>query len=268
MNLVHALATVLPVTKPPDGFDAPGLEIFETGCLIGKGDYCLNRIGLLMILGAVIVCALFIVAFRKPKLVPTGLQNLLEAGVDFIRNDIAKEVIGQEGVRYVPLLASIFFTVFFWNIFGIIPGIQLPATSRMAIPLILAMLVWLVFNAAGMKHQGVGHYFRNTLFPPGVPKALYLLLTPIEFVSVFLVRPLTLSVRLLANMMAGHLILTIFFLGSYYLMFHVYTIPFGIASFAMGTALIGFEMLVAVLQAYIFTILTAVYIGGAIHPDH
>ena len=101
-----------------------------------------------------------------------------------------------------------------------------------------------------------------------MPKPIYVLVTPIELVSVFIVRPLTLAVRLAANMIAGHLILTIFFLGTWYLQYQLVTIPFAAASFALGTVLMGFELLVAVLQAYIFTILTAVYISGAIHPEH
>jgi F-type H+-transporting ATPase subunit a len=121
--------------------------------------------------------------------------------------------------------------------------------------------------AAGIRYQGPG-YFKNVLFPPGIPKPIYILLTPIEFVSTFLVRPLTLSVRLLANMMAGHLILAIFFLGTAYLLAKPSTIPFAVPAFALSVALVGFEILVAVLQAYIFTILTAVYISGAVHPEH
>ena len=103
---------------------------------------------------------------------------------------------------------------------------------------------------------------------PGVPKPIYVLVTPIELVSTFLVRPLTLAVRLAANMIAGHLILTIFFVGTWYLQWKLITIPFAALSFALGTALVAFEILVAVLQAYIFTILTAVYIAGSEHPEH
>ncbi len=258
---IHALADSRP------GFQAPGTEIFSTPCLIGKGTYCVNRTSFLMLLAALIVIALFLSAFSRPKVVPRGIQNAVESVVDFVRNGIALEVIGPAGLPWVPFLSTMFVFIFVNNIFGIIPGIQFPSTSRMAIPIFLAVLVWFLFNIAGIKAQGL-KYFKQTLFPPGVPAALYILVTPIELVSVFLVRPLTLSVRLLANMIAGHLILTIFFLGTAYLLAKPATIPFAVPAFALSVFLVGFEVLVAVLQAYIFTILTAVYISGAIHPEH
>ena len=120
----------------------------------------------------------------------------------------------------------------------------------------------------GIAKQGVGGYFKSALFPPGVPAALYVLVTPIEFVSTFLVRPLTLAVRLAANMIAGHLILTIFALGTAYLLLEPVTIAFAPFAFLLMVFMTAFEVLVAALQAYIFTILTAVYISGAIHPEH
>jgi F-type H+-transporting ATPase subunit a len=168
----------------------------------------------------------------------------------------------------VPFLTAMFFFIFVNNIFGILPFVNFPTTSRMAIPILLAILVWFLFNIAGIRAQGFGKYLRSTLFPPGVPPALYILVTPIEFISTFLVRPVTLSVRLAANMIAGHLILTIFFLGTVYLAWQPTTIPWAIPAFALSIFLVGFEVLVAILQAYIFTILTAVYVGLAIHPEH
>lgn len=244
-----------------------GPQIFKTGCLVGSGDNCFNRASALMVLAALIVVALFLVAFRRPKLVPTGLQNAMEAVVEFIRNGIVMEVMGASGLPWVPFLTAMFMFIFVSNVFEILPLINFPATSRFAIPLFLAVLVWVLFNVAGIRAQGLG-YFKNTLFPPGVPPALYILVTPIEFVSTFLVRPFSLSVRLLGNMFAGHLILTIFALGTVYLLLKPATIVFAPFAFALAVFLTGFELLVAVLQAYIFTILTAVYIGGAMHPEH
>ncbi|MBI2238821.1 MAG: F0F1 ATP synthase subunit A [Actinobacteria bacterium] len=263
----EVLAGILAFTRPPEGFEAPGTEIFKTPCLIGGGDYCFNRVSLLMVVAALVVIGLFLVAFSRPKMVPTGLQNVMESVVEFVRNGIALEVIGPAGLPWVPFLATMFVFIFVNNIFSILPLINFPTTSRMAIPPFLAVLAWFMFNIAGIRAQGL-RYFRSTLFPPGVPKALYVLVTPIEFVSTFLVRPVTLTVRLLANMVAGHLILTIFFLGTTYLAFKPATIPFAVPAFALTLFLVTFEILVAVLQAYIFTILTAVYIAGAVHPEH
>jgi F-type H+-transporting ATPase subunit a len=264
------LAAILGLSKPPEGFQPPGVEIFDytKTCLIGDGSFCVTKVSFWMLMSAVIITALLVVAFRRPQVVPKGVQNAIESVVDFIREGIVLEVMGRDGLPFLPFLTALFFFVWVNNLYGIIPGINFPTTSRMAIPAFLAALVWFVFNIVGIAKQGGLHYLKNTLFPPGVPKAIYLLYTPIEFVSVFLVRPLTLSVRLAANMIAGHLILTIFFVGAWYLQWKLITIPIAAVSFALGTAITAFEVLVGVLQAYIFTILTAVYVAGAIHPEH
>jgi F-type H+-transporting ATPase subunit a len=136
----------------------------------------------------------------------------------------------------------------------------------MALPAFLAILVWVVFNFVGIKHQGLGGYFKSMLFPPGVPKALYILVTPIELVSTLIVRPLSLAVRLFANMLAGHLLLVSFAVIATAL-FKATVVGAALPG-ALLIALTGFEVLVAVLQAFIFTILAAVYIGGAMHPEH
>jgi F-type H+-transporting ATPase subunit a len=264
---VLTIAGILAFTKPPEGFEAPGTEIFETPCLFGSGDACFNRVSALMILAGLIVIALFAIAFARPKIVPRGLQNVMEAVVEFVRTGIAQEVMGPAGLPWVPFLTTMFVFIFVNNIFGILPFVNFPTTSRMAIPLILALLVYVLFIVAGIRAQGL-RYFKSALILPGVPAALHILLVPIEFISTFLVRPLTLSVRLAANMIAGHLILTLFFLGSAYLAWQPATLPLAIPTFALAIFLVAFEVLVAVLQAYIFTILAAVYIGGAIHPDH
>jgi len=133
-------------------------------------------------------------------------------------------------------------------------------------PMLLALLSWVLFNFIGIKSQGFFGYFKSMLFPPGVPKALYILVTPIELVSTLLVRPLSLAVRLFANMLAGHLLLISFAVIATALFESTY-----VGALVPGAVLIGltgFEVLVAVLQAFIFTILTAVYIGGAMHPEH
>ena len=275
-SLVGILATL---TTPPDGFHAPGTEIFQYAgndelCLVGSGAYCLQKVSLLMIVSAVLVGLFFFLAFRNAQLVPAGVQRLAEGFVDLVRNGVVLEVMGPDGLPFLPFLTSLFAFIWVNNTFGIIPFIQFPTTARMAIPALLAVLVWLVFNIVGIVKQGGLTYLKNTLFPPGVPWPIYFLYTPIEFVSVFLVRPLTLAVRLAANMIAGHLILATFAIGSYYLFSHLWTdgadwvASFGIFSFALLVFMTGFEVLVGFLQAYIFTILAAVYISGAMHPEH
>lgn len=263
--------SLLAQARPPEPFEAPGLELFRPPCLVEWDalgvHFCVDRGVVYMFLAAAIVIVVFVLAARHSGLVPRGIRNLVESVVGFIRDEIAIQVIGQEGRPWVPFLTSMFAFILVGNLFGIIPGIQFPVNGRIAIPAFLALLVWVLFNLAGVRAQGLT-YFKNALFPPGVPKGMYVLLTPIEFVSTFLLRPFTLAVRLLANMMAGHLILAIFFLGTAYLLAQPSTIPFAVPAFALSVALVGFEILVAVLQAYIFTILTAVYLAGAVHPEH
>lgn len=216
-----------------------------------------------------LLIAFFLRAFQRPKLVPEGTQNVAEAGVDFIREGIAVSVIGPEGHAWVPFLTAIFFWVLLNNLMSIIPVIQFPVTSRMAYPATLAALSWLVFNGVGIKKQGFFRYFKNIMFPPGVPKPIYILLTPIELFSTVLVRPITLSVRLFANMVAGHLILGVLFVGSSVFVAGDVLGKVGfVAPFALSIALMGLELFVIFMQAFIFTILTAVYISGALHPEH
>jgi F-type H+-transporting ATPase subunit a len=176
--------------------------------------------------------------------------------------------MGPHGLGWTPYMLSLFFFIFFNNIFGLIPGIQMPPNARIAAPMFLALLTWLLFNAAGIKAQGPIGYFKNALFPPGVPKFLYILVTPIELISTFLVRPFSLMVRLFANLLAGHILLVTFsvlsaglFIGEWYAVF----LPLPAFALVFFTA---FEVLVAFLQAYVFTLLAGVYIGGAIHPEH
>ena len=227
----------------------------------------LNRVSLLMIVGSVLCMTFFFFASRGKSMVPKGMQTIGETAYLFVRDKIAIDVIGPEGVKYAGYLTSLFFFIFFMNLMGIIPGINFPVTSRMAIPALLAFLTYLIFNFVGFRKQGL-RYLTGTLFPPGVPKPIYVLLTPIEFFSVFIIRPLTLAIRLLANMMAGHVLLTIFFLFTHEFLvtdFKLMTFPLGILTGVVAIVLVVFEMLVLSIQAYIFTMLTAFYIAESIH---
>ena len=231
----------------------------------------LNKVGLIAIASALIGTLLFLSAARKdPKVAPKGTRNLAEVIVEFIENNIIMQTMGRDGLGWTPFLLTLFLLVYLCNVPGIITFIQMPATARMAIPMFLAVLVWVVFNAQGIRHQGPIGYFKNLMFPPGVPKALYILITPIELISTLIIRPFSLAVRLFANMLAGHLLLVIFALLSEALFQARDTIliPIGVFPFFMLVFLTGFEVLVAFLQAYIFTILAAVYIAGAVHPEH
>ena len=250
------------------GIDFPPIShaIEWPDLFLKDGPLAVNKVVLLMWLSVAIVFAFYLAASRRRQLVPTGVQNMAESVVDFVREGVILQTMGAEGLGWTPFLLTIFSFVFVCNIWEIIPVAQMPVNARMALPALMAILVWFIYNFVGIKSQGFFGYFKSMLFPPGVPKALYILVTPIELVSTLLVRPLSLSVRLFANMLAGHLLLISFAVLSTALFTSTYI--GAIVPGALLVALTAFEILVSVLQAYIFTILTAVYIGGAMHPEH
>ena len=256
-----------------EGFHAPGINELQWPNLVDLHlfgvDLGINRVVLQMFLVVLVTWLLFFLAFRTPRLVPAGLQNVMESVVDFIRTQIVLENIGPDGLRFLPYLTTLFVFVFLGNLGGVLPLIAFPLNSRMAMPTVMAICSLLLFISVGISRQGFFRYFRTALFPPGVPWPIYILLTPIELVSTFIVRPVTLAIRLLANMIAGHLILSVFFVATGYMLAskNISTL-FGVGSLVFAVALVAFELFVAALQAYVFTILSAVYIAGALEPEH
>jgi F-type H+-transporting ATPase subunit a len=221
-----------------------------------------------MFVAFVLVSAFMLTAFNKQSVVPSKYQLVGESIVGFIRGNIAEEVIGHEGEKYVPYLTTLFLLIFSFNFMEILPGVSFPATSKIAVPLFFAVGSYIIFNVEGLRVNGPVTYFKGILFPPGVPIFMYILLTPIELLSILVIRPITLTLRLTFNMVAGHLILSLLAVLASALFVagpKALGLPFVIA---FGAALTGFELFVAFLQAFIFTILTALYIGGAIHPEH
>jgi F-type H+-transporting ATPase subunit a len=275
---------VSPLLAAEEGaFHVPTLEeLFEFPPFLFEGSqyFAFNRTALLYLIAAGIVSALMLGAFRSPTIVPGRFQAAMEAIVDLVRSNIVVEVMGPKGLRYVPLLTTFFLFIFVNNFFEVAPFVNFPPTGRMAMPAFLAFVVWTTFILVGIKHQGLA-YFKNAVVLPGVPPLLHILLVPIEFISTFLVRPLTHAVRLFANMMAGHILLAVAFLATnaFLIDFHSLTSPgflpsgpigliFGPLTLAGSVALVLFEILVALLQAYIFTILAAVYISSSMEADH
>lgn len=231
-----------------------------------------NKIALISVAAALIGIVVFLLAANKPaKAAPKGVRNLAEVTVEFIENEIVMPTMGKSGLGWTPFLLALFIFVYLCNVPGIIPILQMPATARMAIPLFLSVLVWLIYMGVGFKHQGI-KYLTNTVWPPGVPVALKPLVGVIELISNYFVRPFSLTVRLFANMLAGHILLVTFALLTHSLVTaetqQLLLKPMAILPFFMLVFLTAFEVLVAFLQAYIFTILTAVYIGSSTHPEH
>ncbi len=247
----------------------PIQNIVEWPAFLFEGTpFAFNKIALGYVFATVATLALFMAAGKRRALVPKGVQNVAEASVDFIQKGIIEQAIGHGGSPFAPFLTALFFFVFFNNLLGIVPGWQMPGNARMAMPIFLGVLVLVLFVGVGIKNQGPGGYLKNSLFPPGLPKALYVLVTPIEIISTFLVRPFSLAVRLFANMLAGHILLISFAVLSSALWVASWQAVFLPLPIVMLVGLTGFEVLVIFLQAYIFTILAAVYIGGALHPEH
>jgi F-type H+-transporting ATPase subunit a len=250
------------------GYPAPSIDDFDFRPIFSIGAFHFTKPMLLTLICTAIVVTFFWFAFAKPKLVPRGAQNLGELGVLFVRDQILRPSMGKKGDGFLPFLVSLFFFIWIMNIMGIIPVADFPAMSRIGFPAALVAMVWLTYMALGIRHQGTVGYFKNMAVPPGAPWWILPLLSPIELLSNIFVRPFTLAVRLFANMLAGHVLLLVFTLASWYLMSLSVGLLFAATSFVLVLVLTVFEALIQVLQAYIFTILTATYIAGALEAEH
>ena len=258
---VIALTAVPAFTQHPH---SPSVEDFFPEALFGEGTFLeFNRLTFVrLVMGGLLCLTLGLAAARSFRLVPGRGQALLEIVADFVRSNVAFTLMGNKnGRRFAPLLGTLFLGVLAMNLSGVIPGLNIAASSVVAVPMVFAALTYITFIGAGIREQGVGHFFASQLMPPGLPKVMYLLITPIEFLSNFIVRPVTLTLRLLCNMVSGHMLLGMTFFGTTSLLLHLQASS--AASVLTGAAMIMmtlFEVFVAVLQAYIFTILSAVYI--------
>jgi F-type H+-transporting ATPase subunit a len=255
------------------GFQAPTVQEFYPEPLVSFAvlgvDFEITRITLIMWVATALMIGLMVAAVRKPSIVPGKMQFIGESGYSFVRDGIARDVIGPKGLPFAPFLASLFFFILANNAMSIIPLAQISPMSKFAFPLVLAVITWVIYNWVGIREQGAGRYFKDAAVPPGVPIGALILVTPIELLQVFVIRPFTLAVRLFANMFAGHMLLAVFALGTVYLLqvgnFSVIFSPF---AFLMALIMTFFELLVIVLQAYVFTILTATYLSGSVEPAH
>jgi F-type H+-transporting ATPase subunit a len=256
----------------PGDFNLPPLGPDHTFDFLGETMYAgVTKPMLLLVLAAVVVALFLRAASAKRALVPGRLQFAGEAAYGFVRNTLARDVIGSKDfMPFVPFLVSLFFFILLNNFFATIPGIQFPTMSRAGMVLALALLTWFVYNGAGIKRHGFVGYLKLQTVPPGVPGYMLPLLVVLEFFSNIVVRPLTLWLRLFANMFAGHLLLILFALGGEYLLLEGSTFvkPVGILTWLLFIAIAFLELLVQFLQAFIFTILTALYISGAVADEH
>ncbi|MEM9939007.1 MAG: F0F1 ATP synthase subunit A [Pseudomonadota bacterium] len=217
-----------------------------------------------MLLGIILVIALFGYAASRGEMIPSRLQSIGEIGYGFVA-DMIRSTAGEEGLRFFPFVFTLFFFIFAANLIGMFPY-AFTTTSHIVVTATLALLVISIVILYGFYKNGIG--FLKLFAPAGAPWYIYLILIPIEVVS-FLARPLTLALRLFANMLAGHIILKIF---AGFVVTGITAGGIGLLvtplAFAMGIALNALEFLVAGLQAYVFAILTCVYLNDALHPSH
>lgn len=248
-----------------DGFHAPTIaEFFPEVFLFEGTPFAVNRIILVRLVAVIALTLVFWIAARRAKLVPGRAQSIVEMLLDFVRVNVVEEILGKAKARpFVPVITVLFMGILFMNLTGVIPGLNIASTSVIGMPLVLALVAYVAFIGAGIKSHGVGGYFKSQLMPAGVPKPIYLILTPIEFLSVFVLRPATLTIRLLANMVSGHLILVLAFGATHFLFFEASAAmgALGGVTLAAGVAFTVFEIFIAALQAYIFALLTTVYIS-------
>ena len=247
----------------------PSVHDFYPPSLVEGGGYWLTRFTLLVWVAVALLIVFFLLAYRDPKIVPDRKQWLAESVYGFVRDGVGREMIGPEGLRFAPYLATLFSFILLMNLFAIVPFIQVSPNSHIAFPAMLAVISWIMFMAVGVRRHGLVKYLKISLVPPA-PWFVLPILIPIEFISTFLVRPFTLAVRLFANMFAGHMILLVFTLGGFALLNAeaLFLKPISLLSWAMAIALTFLEAMVILLQAYVFVVLTASYVQGALAEEH
>ncbi|MEO8328404.1 MAG: F0F1 ATP synthase subunit A [Candidatus Nanopelagicales bacterium] len=250
---------------PPDTFD-----VFPPSFIDGVPWFA--KASLLVVISVGIIAAFFLLSTRRRALVPSRAQFASEGLYSFVRDGVGRDVIGSKDFQaFVPLLVTLFTFILVNNLFGVIPFVNFPPMAHIAYPMVLAIIVLIVYNAVGIRRHGLWPYFRDIMFIPGVPKFVYPILTPIELLTVLFIRPFTLTLRLFANMFAGHMLLLVFVTGAEYLLIDVANPALKAAGLMTGVVAIVmtlFELFVEIFQAYIFTLLAALYIGAAVSEGH
>jgi F-type H+-transporting ATPase subunit a len=238
--------------------------------LVGDGAFAITRTMVVMVLVTIGLAAVMMLATRRLGVVPGRGQYRLEAVYGLVRNSVGRDIIGSAHFRpYLPLLLTLFTVILVNNLMGIVPFVQFPTMSRIGFPLALALSVYVVYLAAGVKRRGLVGFLKN-LVPSGLPFWVVPVVFVLELVTFLITRPVTLTLRLFGNMFAGHILLLLFALGGEYLLLHgegllkLVALP----AFLMFFLFSAFEILIAFLQAYVFILLASVYIAEVYADDH
>lgn len=233
--------------------------LFGDGLFIGDIDVTPTKLTIMMWIASIALVTILLTSMKNRAGVPRGkLQNVVEALFLFVRDEIAVPNIGHEGHHYTPYLATCFFFILALNFLGLVPY-GATATGNLGVTIVLASTAFVMTQIAGMRAQGVAGYWLH-LVPAAVPKWLYPVMVPVELIGL-ITKPFALMMRLFANMVAGHLVL--FFLIA--LIFFIGHVGVAIVAIPMAFAIFLLEIFVALLQAYVFTLLTSVFIGMTQH---
>lgn len=244
---------------------------------LGPQFYWLNNVFAQATIAAILVIGFWVLVSRNMQVVPGKLQTFGEMAYDMVRNGIARDILGHDYKPFVPYLLSLFSFILINNFFGQFFLFMMPTFSKIGYVYALALLSWLLYNGVGIRKYGFGGYLKKMCLPPGVPPALWLIIIPLEFLSNIIVRPVTLALRLFANLFAGHLVVLVFVTGGSLLLFANETlggfpVPLlktaGVVSILFSFAVFALELLIAFIQAYVFTVLTAQYVSSALAEDH
>lgn len=255
----------------PLEFTAPGPGNFDLPKVFSIGSVDVTKPMLQLVLAGVLVFGFLYLAARQRKMVPSRLQFAGEEAYSAVRNGMGRDIIGSHDFKpYVPYLVTIFFFVLVNNLFSSIPFIQFPTFSRASMAYALAAVSWIVYNSVGVRKHGLIGYLKLQCVPSGITGPMLVLLIPLEFMSNLLIRPVTLALRLFCNMFAGHLLLILFSTGGLYMLQHgaLGVKPIGVLAWVLAIAISFLELLVQFLQAYVFTLLNAMYIQGALADEH
>ena len=256
-----------------ESFKSPGTSDFWWPLIGGDSNWAITRPAVVFLVSALLIGWFFVsVTGKKLSVVPSKRQFMAEGVYGFVRNTIGRDIIGSKDfMRFLPLLLTCFTLILFNNVAGIIPFIQYPSTGRIGFPIVLTLIVYVTYHVAAVKAKGGFGKYMGSLIPPGLPGWLKPIMFVLEFLTYFLIRPLTLALRLFGNMMAGHLMLLVFIVGGEYLLLHGGNIGLngaGVLSFAAAIVMTFFELLIEFLQAFIFTMLAALYIADAVSDHH
>lgn len=239
------------------------LPLFEVG------GFSFTRQMLVVTLVTAALCAWMMWAAKRASVVPSKGMFVTEGVYDFVRNGIARDLIGGEKFKpFVPLLFSLFVFILANNLMGVLPPVQMPTMASIAFPVVLTLIVYVVYHVVGIRKHGFLGYLK-TFVPSGLPKVIVPIVFLLEFISKTVTQPLTLALRLFGNMLAGHMALVLFIMGGWFLVNSGPMLAIaGAGSWIMGLLMTFFEILIQCLQAYVFTLLSASYIGASLAEDH